>query len=165
MLTNRFTDLQQLNRSSIFAYKHIAKVTCEATDEMACIESFAQHFVEEQQRIRDFARKGSIHQAEIILRVEHIQHVDSLFVGDISATEGHQLVENRQCVAHTSVSLLCNDVEGFFGCLHAFLRSHILQMSHDVGNGDSCKIEHLTATENRRKNLVFLSCSEDKDGI
>ena len=79
--------------------------------------------------------------------------------------EACHLVEDREGVAHTSVCLLCDDVEGCRFVGDAFLLRHVLEVSHDVLNGHPLEIVDLTTGEDGGQQLVLLCGGEDEDGV
>ena len=95
-------------------------------------------------------RQGIINQIEIIIRIQHIQYRNGLLIGNICATEGYQLVENRQGVTHSTICFLRHYIQCLLAHRDSFVRRHFLQVSNRIRNGDPVEIIHLATTQNRR---------------
>ena len=150
MLANRIRCLEQLYSSRILAHQHIAQVLRKASHEITSIEALLQHLVEQQQCATHIARKSGLHQTEIVVRIQHIQHLDCLLIADIRTAERDQLVKDTQRIAHTAIGLLCHHIQCFFRGIHAFLLGYILQVTNGIRHGDSAEIIHLATTQNGR---------------
>ncbi|OAV67832.1 hypothetical protein Barb6XT_01301 [Bacteroidales bacterium Barb6XT] len=86
-------------------------------------------------------------------------------IGDIAVGKAHHLIKYRQGIAHPAVRLLGYDVKGFrFGGRTLALR-HVLQVIHDVGNGDAGKVVDLATGEDGRNHLVLLGGRQNKKGM
>ena len=136
-----------------------------ARDEMAGIETMIEHIVEEQQRLGHIVRQRSVHQLEIVVRVEHIEHGYRLLVSDGIAAEGDELVEYRQGITHASVGFLRHHIERLFARRHSFVRRYFLQISDGVRYRDAVEIIDLTTAEDSRKHFVLLCSRQDEDGV
>ena len=165
MLTNGIRGLQQLGCGSIFAHQYIAQVLCKARHEIACIKALHQYLVQQQQCRTHILRQRGIHQTEIIVRIQHIQHGNGLLVGDGRAAERHQLVEDTQRIAHTAIGLLRHHIQGFLAGIHALLLGYILQMVNRIRHGDTAEVIYLTTAQDSWQHLVLLGGRQDKDGI
>ena len=132
---------------------------------MSGVKTVIQHVVEQQQRLRHIMRQGTIHQREIIVRIEHIQHLDRALVTDGRAAECHQLVKDRERITHTSVCFLRHYIQRLFAHGNTFFLRHGLQISHRVRHRDTIKIIYLATAQNSRQHLVFLRRSEDENCV
>ena len=117
---------------------------------MSCVEALDEYLVEQQERIADMACEGNVDETEIVVRVEHIEHLNGLLVADIIAAEGNELVKYTKRIAHTSVGLLCNHIECFFADIDAFEACHILEVSNGVGHSDAAEVIDLASAEDGR---------------
>ena len=132
---------------------------------MSRVKTFGQYLVQQQKRFAHIASQGSIHQSEVVVRVQHIQHFDGLLVTDSGTAERHQLVKDTQRIAHTSVSFLCHHIQCLFAGVNAFLLSYILQMVNRVSHRNTAEVIHLAAAQDRRQHFVLLGGRQDKDSI
>ena len=89
---------EQGQGTRVFAYQQVAEVRGQAGDEMAAIESFVQHIVQQQQGIAYFIFKEVVGQFKVILVIQYVQVLDYALVGDVSAGEAHYLVKYGQSV-------------------------------------------------------------------
>ena len=150
MLTDGVGCLEELHGSGILADEYIAQVLRQACDEMSCVEALDEYLVEQQERIADMACEGSVDETEIVVRVEHIEHLDGLLVADIIAAEGNELVKYTKRIAHTSVGLLCDHIECFFADIDAFEACHILEVANGIGHSDAAEVIDLASAEDGR---------------
>ena len=137
----------------------------QSADEMTAIEAVVDDVVQQYHDIGHLVLQRQVDDVEVVLRIEHIQVVYHLLVGDVPLTEGRHLVEYRQSVAHTTVSLLGNDVQCLLLVGDAFFLGHHLQMVHDIGNSHTLKVVYLAPTDNRGQDLVLLGRGEDEDDM
>ena len=129
------------------------------------IETLLQHFVEEQHRLRHVALQGSLLHAEVVIRIQHIEHLNGLTVANRIAAEGHQLVKDTERITHTAVGFLRHDSQRLFLHRDTFLLSYILQMLDGIANRDTLEVIYLAAAQDGRQHLVFLRSRQDKDDI
>ena len=165
MLTDGIRCLKQLYRSYIFAHQYIAQMLCKACHEVSRIKTFHQHLIEQQQGIAHIASQCRIHQAEIIIRIQHIQHRDRLLIANRCSAERHQLIEDTQRITHTAIRFLCHHVQCLFARIHAFLLGNILQVTNGISHRNTTKVIHLTTAQDGRQHFVLLGCRQDKDSI
>ena len=102
--------LDQPNGLCVLADQQIAEVTRQSSDEVLSLETLRKDFVQRQHALRNLFFEEIVRQSEIVVVVEHVQVLDSLLIGDIAAAERCHLVEDAQCIAHTTICLLGNDV-------------------------------------------------------
>ena len=132
---------------------------------MVAVESFIQNFVQQKHRFRHLVAQQHIGDAEVVFVVEHIQIFNHPLVSDVSAREAHYLVEDGECVAHTSVGLLCNHIQRFSFGLDALFFGHIFQMFHSVIHIHPVEVVDLAPAENGGQNLMLLRGGENEDGM
>ena len=165
VLADSVARLDQIDCRGVVCHEHVSEVLGEAAHEVRCIEAFVQHLVQQEQCTFDIALEAHIRQTEVILGIQHVQHLDSAFVGQRIAAERYELVEDTQCVTHASVGFLCHNVQRVLGGRYTFLRSHVLQVVDDIRNGYSLEVIHLAAAEDSWQHLVLLGCGENEDRI
>ena len=100
-----------------------------------------------------------------MLIVQDIEVAEHLLIADLGAAESHGLVENRQGVAHGSVRLEGNDVEGLVIDGNPLLSGDVPQVADDVRDADPVEIIGLAAGEDGREDLVLLGRRQDEDGV
>ena len=122
------------------------------------VKSFAQYFIQDQDRRTYISCQDCIRKTEIIFVIEYIQIVDDSLISNIAIGKTNYLVENRQGITHTAISFLGNYVQSFRLSSHIFLRGNIFQMFHHIGNRDAGEIIYLTTRQNSRKYFMLLGC-------
>ena len=165
VLADSVARLDELYGCGVVRHEHVSEVFGKAAHEVRCIEAFVQHLVQQEQCAFDIALEAHIRQAEVILGIQHVQHLDSPFVGQRIAAERYELVEYTQCVTHASVGFLCHNIQCVLGGRYTFLRSHVLQVRNDIRYGYSLEVIHLAAAQDSRQHLVLLGCGEDEDRV
>ena len=133
--------------------------------EKSSVKAFAQHIVEQYHHLAHLILYREVHDAEIVLRVEHVQVFQHLLIGDISLTERSGLIEDGEGVAHSAISLLGNDCQRLFLVFDAFLLGHLLQVFNGVLHRHALKVINLTTRQDGGQNLMFLCGSQDKDDV
>ena len=134
-------------------------------NEMTGIETVVQHIVEKKQSLGHIVRECRFNQLEIVICIEHIQHSDGLLVSDVIAAKRHQLVKNRQRVAHTSVGFLRHHIECLFTRRNTLVGRYFLQVRDGIRYRDSIEVIHLATAENGRQHLVLLRRRKDENSI
>ena len=94
------------------SHQHIANVLRQAIYEEERVEASVADFLIYEQSLGNIAGAERLHQAEVVVVVEHIEVVDGTLVGDIAKRGGRHLVEDGERVAHGTVGFLCNHIEG-----------------------------------------------------
>ena len=165
LMSHLWTCLNELKSSWIGAHHEVANVTCPSTYEVLRIEATAYHAIEHHQCSRDIALDGSIGETEEELIVEDIQIADCRLIGQFATSEARNLVEDRQRIAHTAISLLGDDLKCLRLCLDAFLRSDIGELSHYVLIGDALEVVGLATAEDSRQDLLLLGRGHDEKSM
>ena len=101
---------QQFQGLGVAGHHQIAKVPSPSGDEVMCIEPTRHDLVEQQHGSGNVAGQSLIRERKVCVVVEHVQLLGDGLVGQILASEGHELVEHRQRIAQRSVGLLSDDV-------------------------------------------------------
>ena len=144
-LTNGIRCLQQLCSGCIFAHQYIAQMLRKARHEMSCIKALDQHLVQQQQCRTHVLRQRCIHQTEIVIGIQYVQHLYRLLVADCCAAERHQLVEDTQRIAHTAIRLLRHHIQRLFAGIHTLFLGYVLQMMNRISHCDTTEVIHLAA--------------------
>ena len=125
-LANIVVGVKQLGGLLVSAHQQIAQMCIQSIDEMTALEALVDDFVIGSDDVRNLLFQEEIYQLEVVVIVQYIQIGDGLLVGDVSITIGSHLIEDGQCITHTSIGLFGNDGQsGRFGS-DAFLFSHLL---------------------------------------
>ena len=106
----------------------------QAGDEVLRVEALREYLVEEQQAGGIVSCKEIVRQPEIVFVIKNVQVPDDHVIGDVVAAEGHRLVEQGQRVAHRTVSLLGNDVQGVVADVDLFSSGYILHIADHVSH-------------------------------
>ena len=109
--------------------------------------------------------EGCIDQTEIIVHIQHIEHLNRPLIGNGIPAESDKLVENRQRVTHTSIGFLCNHIQRFFIRRDTFFRSHRLQICDCIGHRYTIEIVYLATAKDCRQHFMFLCRGKNKNGI
>ena len=132
---------------------------------MTSVKAFIQYIIEKQQSITYLVFEETIRQTEIIFIIKYVQIINHTLIGDISSGETNHLIEDRQCITHTTVRLHGYHVQRFRLCRDSFFRSNIRQMIHRIFHAYPVKVINLTTGKNGRENLMLLRRSQDKDSM
>ena len=132
---------------------------------MQGVESFGKDLVKGQEGFPVIPGEEIIHQGERIVVVQDIEVPDDILVFDVGSAERHSLVEDREGVAHRSVGLLGDHVEGLVVDLYVFFRGYIPEIQDHVRDRDPVEVVCLAAGQDRRENLVLLCCGENEYGV
>ena len=158
-------DVEQRERRRIFTYHEIPEMAAQSVDEKLRSETSPQYRVENEQGLRDITVQQCIGEPEIIVVIENIEVFYRRLVRDISTRGGGDLIENRQCVAHTAIGLTGDDIQGIVVDGKTFLRSDITQVFDYIFNGDTLEIVNLATRQNRRQQFVFLGRCQYENGM
>ena len=67
--------------------------------------------------------------------------------------EAHYLVEDGEGIAHTPVSFLCNNVQGFRFGFDVLLEGYVLQVFHRIVDCDAAEVVNLASAQDGGKNF------------
>ena len=147
------------------SHQHIANVLRQAIDEEERVEATVANLFVDKQSLGNIAGAERLHQAEVVVVVEHIEVVDGTLVGDIAKRGGRHLVEDGERVAHGTVGFLCNHIEGGRLGGDALLRGDILQLLHHVVDGDAREVVDLATRQYGGDNFLLLGGGKNEDGV
>ena len=134
-------------------------------NKVTSVKTFIQYIIEKQQCVAHLVFEEAIRQTEIIFIIKYVQIINHTLIGDISSGETNHLIEDRQCITHTTVRLHGYHVQRFRLCRDSFFRSNIRQMIHRIFHAYPVKVINLTTGKNGRENLMLLRRSQDKDSM
>ena len=109
--------------------------------------------------------KESVHQAETVLIIQHIEVFNDALVFYVSSAEGHRLVKYGERVAHGSVRLAGYHVQRLVLYLNPFLVRDVTQVAHHVHDAYAVEVIHLAPGQDCRDDFMLLSGSQDEDGV
>ena len=137
----------------------------QSADDVATVEASGDDVVEQHHHFSSLVLHTQVYDAEIIVRVEYVEVFNHLGVSDVALTEARCLVEHREGVSHSAVSLFGYHVESLLLIFYPLLLSHHLQMVHDARHRHALEVVNLAARQDGGQNLVLLRCSEDEDDV
>ena len=165
MLALLIAHLEQRERLRILRHQHIPHVLGKALNKQSAIEALIDNRVKQHHDIAYLIINREVDDLEVILCIQHVEILDHLVVSDIPLTERGGLVEDRESIAHTAISLLCDDGERLLFVLDALFLSDGLQMVDRITDGHPLEVIDLTTTEDGGQDLVFLRRGEDEDDM
>ena len=130
---------------------------------MEGIESFGQYLVKCNQCCRIVSFQECIDKRETVLIIKHIQVAEHILILHIGTAERNRLVEDRKGITHRSVSLVSDHMKRLIVNGHTLAGSHHTEVLHDIVDSDPVEIISLTTRQDGRKDLMFLSRSQDED--
>ena len=107
---------------------------------MKGIESFGQNFIKGRQCSGVVSFQECLHKRETVFIVKDIQVPEHVLVFDVSAAEGHSLVEYCKCVTHRSVCLMGNHMQGFVVDCDSFAGGHHAKVPDYIVNCDPVEV-------------------------
>ena len=137
----------------------------QSADQMSSVKALGDNIVEQHHHVRHFVGQRQIDDIEIVLTVEHVQVFNHLLIGDITLAERNGLIEDRQGIAHSAISLLGNDIQRLLLVGDMLFLCHGLEMTDDIGHRHPLEVVYLTTTDDRRQDLMFLGGGEDEDHV
>ena len=143
--------------------QQIAEMLIQSAHKYLSREALRQHRVVLQQRIYIVATQEQLGETEIGFVVENIQRCSYGMVLQLCTAERHRLIEHRQRITHSAVSLLRYKVQRLVIRLDALVLCNVAQVTHRILHSDTIEVVYLATRENRWDNLVLLGGSEDKD--
>ncbi len=158
-------ELQKRIHRPALAHDQIPEMRTQGCYEMQGIEALGQNFIEREHRRSIIPGKEILHEREGIFIIKDIQVLKNILIFNLSATEGHRLVENRQRVAHRSVSLHRDDMQRLIINADALFPGNIPQLLHDIVHRDTVEIISLATGKDGRENFVLLSRGEDENRV
>ena len=164
-LTGLFADLQERQRLWVFCHQHVAHVFGKTLNEQSTVETVVDDGIEQHHHLRHLVLERQVNDAKIVLRVEHVQVLDDLLVGDISLTERSRLVEDAEGITHAAVGLLSDDSQRLLFILDALLVGYRLQVVDGVLHRHTLEVIDLTTAEDGGQNLVLLRSGQDEDDM
>ena len=129
------------------------------------VKPFGQNIIQDEQGGADTPLQDGLGQPEVILVIEDVQVVDDGLIGDSSVGEADHLIEYRECITHTAIGFLGNDIQGFRFGSNRFAGGYVGQMLYYVGNGDAGKIVDLTTRQDGRQYFMLLGRGQDKQSV
>ena len=134
-------------------------------NEVLGVESLGQDFVKDHKRGAVVSRKESVHQAETVLIVQHIEVLYYALVLDVSSAERNGLVEYGQRIAHRSVRLARYHVQGFVLYLNPFLVRNVPQVAHHIHNAYAVEVIDLASGQDGWDDLVLFSGCQNEYSV
>ena len=161
----RFREFQQGFQPAGLGHDEVSQVAGKGPYEVQGVEALRQNLVQGEESVSVVSAQEIIHHPETVFVVQDVEVADDVFVMDIGAAEGHRLVENGEGVAHGSIGLGSDYMEGFVVDGDSFLGGDAAKVPHHVRNADAVEVVGLAAAQDGGKNLVFLRCRQNEDGV
>lgn len=161
-----FGYFEQFDGGGIAADEQVSQVFGQPHHKIVAVESFAQHFVEEQQCVGDILAEHGIYYPKVVVVVQDVKVFDGGAVAHAPVRrKSHDHVKEGECVAHGPVGFLGDEVQGFHFGLYAFGAGDAGDLTGDVGDLDAVEVEDLAAGEDGRQDLMLFGGGEDENGI
>ena len=141
----RSRNFEQGQRLSVTTHQQVAAVLRQTRHKCLRREPGRQYAVEEQQRTGVVARHQRLDRGEIGVVVEYVERASHLAIRERLTAERNRLIEHRQCVAHTSIGLLSDQVERLIVVGNALLLSDIFQIADTILDTNTVEVEDLAA--------------------
>ena len=161
-LLQRGRQVQQRVQARRFADQQVPEMRAQRQHEMQGVEAFRKDLVESQQSRRIIAGDEGVHQLEGVFVVQDVEVAHHVLILDIGAAERHRLVEDGQRVAHRTVGLLGDDVQGLVVDRDPLLLRDGTKVGDDVRDGDAVEVVGLAAGQDGRDDLVLLGRGQDE---
>ena len=158
-------DFKQRKSLFVLGHQHVAYMLCQSVDEMSAVETLRDDIVEQYHDVADLVFNGEVDDIKIVLRIEYVQILNHLLVGDVPLTERGSLVEDGEGIAHTTVGFLRYHVERVLFVGDLLLFGHHLQVVDDIGNRHPLEVIDLTTGDDGGQNLMFLRGGENEDDV
>ena len=137
----------------------------EAVNELTAVEAASDDLVEQYHNLRHLVGQRQLDNVEVVVGIEHVKVFDDLLIGDVALTERHSLIEDGQCIAHTTIGFFGNHGQRLFLVGDAFLLGHAFQVGDGVLNGHTLEVVDLASRDDGRQNLVLLGRGQDEDDV
>ncbi|MNS92510.1 hypothetical protein D3C72_1266520 [compost metagenome] len=95
---------------------------------------------------------------EVEAGIEQVQVFYRLIIRQVAVTEAGDTVHDGQCITHTALALLRDDVQPCLFCNQVFLGADTTQVRYDIIGLDTFKVKYLAAGQDRWQDLVLLRC-------
>ena len=133
--------------------------------EQPAIKSLVDDRIEQHHDFAHIISNREVDDAEVVLRIQHVEILDHFVVCNVSLTEGCGLVEDGEGVAHTTICLFGDDGQCLLLILDALFLSDGLQMVDRVTDGHPFEVVNLTTAEDGGQDLMLLGGGEDEDDM
>ena len=107
----RIREFQKGIKASALADNQIAKMRRQCCHEMQSIESLCKDLIKCKKCRRIITFKECIHKCETIFIIKDIEISQHVLIFHIGSTEGNSLIEDRQRITHSAISLVSNHME------------------------------------------------------
>ena len=136
---------------------------CKALNKKSAIKPLIDNRVEQYHNIAHLIIYREVDNLKIILAVEHVQILDNLIISDVTLAERCSLIEYRECIAHSSISLFGNHGQCLLFESDAFLLSHMLKVVDGVANSHTLKVVYLATAQDGGQNFMLLGCGQNEN--
>ena len=146
----------------VASHQHVAHMLGQTLNQQASIEALIDNRVEQHHNVAHLIIYREVDNLEVVLAIEHIQILYHLIVSDVALTERCSLVEYRERIAHTAISLLSNHCQSLLLVGDTLLLGHMLQVVDGVADGHTLKVVYLATAQNGGQNLMFLGSGQNE---
>ncbi len=160
-----FAHFEQRQSAFILGHKHVSDMAGKPCYEQPAVESLVYYAVQQHHNVRRTVLNAQVYDAEIVVRVEHIQVFNDLVIRDFALAEARCLVENGQCVAHTSIGFLGYHGECFVLAGYSLALGHAFQVANRIAHGHSLEVIDLATRQDSGQNLVLFGGCEDEHHV
>ena len=126
-----------------------------SNQEMLSFKSFVDDIINRQEGPRNITFQYLVRDPEKIFIIKYIQIFKYGVVSQLVAGKTYKLIKNRQGIAHGSICLLGNNMQGIVFGSNIFHVGHMMKMPGNIINGNPLEIKNLAAGEDGWKDLML----------
>ena len=154
--------LQQWQCLWVACHQHVTHMLSQTLNQQSAVKAFVNHAVQQHHNVAHLIIYGQVDNLKVVLAIQHVQVLNHLLVGDVALTERSCLVEDREGVAHSAISLLGNHCQCLLLVGNAFLLGHMLQVVDGVAYGHTLKVVYLATAQDGGQNLMLLGGGQNE---
>ena len=131
-------------------------------NQQSAVKAFVTHTVQQHHNVAHFIIYGQVDNLKVVFAVKHVQVLNHLLVGDVTLTERCCLIEDREGIAHTAISLLGDYCQCLLLVGDTFLLGHMLQVVDSVAYGHTLKVVYLATAQDGRQYLMLFGGGQNE---
>ena len=93
------------------------------------------------------------------------KHILGILGRNTSCTKDRKLLEHRNSIAQATVGILRHQLKGLLSVAKMLSIANLSEALDDVLGRDGAKIKTLDARQNRRKNFLWIGCTQNKNNV
>ena len=136
---------------------------CESLNKKSAIKPLIDNRVEQYHNVAHLIIYREVDDLEIILAVEYVQVLDNFIISDVTLAERCSLIEYRECIAHTSISLFCNHGQCLLFESDTLLLGHMLKVVDGVANSHTLKVVYLATAQDGGQDFMLFGCGQNEN--